>query len=993
MMTRKTLLSLAFFSAFPALFAAQPLYELAEGAAGVPVSPHPQLGKTFSFKGESGLNLPAAPAFPAAYTLEAVVKLERPAKNETWTLLGCQGSLLWTVNVYERGAAKLVLQTWADGKEAIVKTREWLEYGRWYYLAMSIDSSHRTGAVYFNAVPLTGDKFQDLKYPEAGPNAATRPFAVASRLRGELALLRATEGAKSAEEIKRVYETYAAAVGPQTALFPSTSAPVEEKPALMKAGARLELVPTFNSCSFYALAPKEQPAKLRFRKSGGTWREAYPPVYFKADGMYRGSLVYLEENTDYEVDFALEPESGARENLTGRFRTWSSAVPIAKTLRVADLMRGGALEIREKGSPDGWIRYDGAGAVLAPVDKDLQAAVLVEGAAYVILENFTVRGGALHAIEVRGCDQVRILGADLSGWGRVGTPVVNLGGKYRDARGSTINNDAGVFVNQSSNTVIERTWAHDPAGHSNPWDPSHPLGFAATHPAGPNAVFMRSLGGTVIRWNDFTGSDGHRWNDSIEGWNNGGPTGGFYRDADIHGNFLAFGQDDGIEMDGGQMNVRFFGNRVEGFLCGVSIAPCVLGPSYIFGNLVANLGDENGLLNTCLKPGGGDTYFKGRAFILQNTFATPGKCIGGAGYGSEKDSAGFRVTTANNVLLSRDKKNVIFDPLKWEDNQFDHDLTWGGPIVARAGAEGNGLEAEPRFLDFAGGDLRLAPESAGRGKAIPLANFNDGVSAPDLGAWVRADSLIPDRPIPLRADHYQINFKGLWGTPPPAAQIVKITAGKAPGDWKRRFRVLKNANASWFSVTPETGEMAAGKSVSFQVAFLPDDRTPRELRGCFLVKLDDGFSLPVSVYGEWVDRRGEVSFAAASAKEIPTPYLRVEDGGASEKACVMVDTAEGQFTKSSNASLAFPFEIPQEGTWFLSARLKSALPVGEHDSCYFSLDEGPIQRIDLSSSDSWTWSGLKSFTLKAGPHRFRIYPRETGVYWDRFTLARTWIKN
>jgi hypothetical protein len=983
------------FLSGPILFGSA-IFELNEAgiAGGGATVQHPQLGKVFSLSGESLITLPAPPAFPAAFTLEAIVKLERPKKNEVWTLLGSQGNLLWTVNVYERGAAKLVLQTWADGKESILKTREWLEYGRWYYLAVAVDAGAKSASFYFNAVPLSGDKFQDFKPPEAAPSAASRPFAVGGRFRGEIALLAATEGAKSASDIRKVYESHVGVLGPQTGIFASITAPVEETPAILKPGQRLDLVPTFNSCSFYARATKDQPAVLRFRKPGASWQAAYPPVFFKADGMFRGSLVNLQEASDYEVEFSLEPDSGARETLSGRFRTWSAVVPIAKTIRVSDILRGGALEIREKGKPDGWIRYDGTGVILAPDDKNLQAAVLLEGAAYVILENFIVRGGALHAIEVRGCDQVRILAADLSGWGRVGTPVASLGGKYRDARGSTINNDAGVFVNQSSNTVIERCWAHDPAGHSNPWDASHPLGFAATHPSGPNAVFMRSLGGTVIRWNDFTGSEGHRWNDTIEGWNNGGPTGSFYRDADIHGNFLAFGQDDGIEMDGGQMNVRFFGNKVEGFLCGISIAPCVLGPSYIFGNLVVNLGDENGWQNTCLKPGGGSKYFKGRAFIFQNTFASPGKCIGGAGYGSEKDSVGYRVTTANNVLFSRDRKNVIYDPLKWEDNQFDHDLYFGGSIVARTVAEASGIEAVPAFVDLSGGDLRLTPGSVGTGKAVAIANFNDGVASPDLGAFLQPDALVPDRPIPLRADRYQLNFRGEMGKATPGPQAVAMSAPNAPKGWKRKFRVLKNFNLDWFTVSPDSGEFTPGKTVAFQVSFAPGENALPALRGSFLVKMDDGFSVPVTVYGDWADRRGEVSFAATAAAEINPPYRRVDDAGATDGKCVFIDTAEGQFSAASNrVSIAYAFDVASGGTWYLSARIKSESPTGEHDSCYFALDDGPIQRIDLSTSESWTWSPLKSFKVEPGRHRIRIYPRETGVYWDRFALARTWVKN
>ena len=63
----------------------------------------------------------------------------------------------------------------------------------------------------------------------------------------------------------------------------------------------------------------------------------------------------------------------------------------------------------------------------------------------------------------------------------------------------------------------------------------------------------------------------HPWNDAVEGAGNFSDDGGFNRDAEGYGNFLAFAADDSIELDGGMQNVRCWGNRFEGAGCGVSV--------------------------------------------------------------------------------------------------------------------------------------------------------------------------------------------------------------------------------------------------------------------------------------------------------------------------------------------------------------------------------------------------------------------------------------
>lgn len=141
--------------------------------------------------------------------------------------------------------------------------------------------------------------------------------------------------------------------------------------------------------------------------------------------------------------------------------------------------------------------------------------------------------------------------------------------------------------------MVERCYIHDPVSTADSWYYSHP--------AGPQAVGMDKSRSTVLRYNDFIGSDRHRWNDAVEGTGNFHLDGGFNRDGDVYGNMMCFANDDALEIDGGQTNVRVFLNKFEGCLCGVSVQGCMSGPSYVFRNLLVNMGDERGLAGQTIK--------------------------------------------------------------------------------------------------------------------------------------------------------------------------------------------------------------------------------------------------------------------------------------------------------------------------------------------------------------------------------------------------------
>ena len=407
-----------------------------------------------------------------------------------------------------------------------------------------------------------------------------------------------------------------------------TTAPVAE--------GVLRARPTFNSCGICFGAKKavagltlqyrekaQEPgfwAKL-FGAKAPAWTTVKDIPHFDETGDYRGSILGLKEDTEYEVRVC-QSESALK---TADFRTWASEVPIAKTIML-DEKTAFPVKVSDKGTAAGWIRYTTRpGLVLDNRTKDA-LTFLVEGAEYVLFDDMTIKGsGAKYVFSLVGSREVRIRNCDISGWGRVGTPRFDMYGRHHETdkppKGYGINFDGAIDIARGcSCVVVERCFVHDPRGRANSWFYSHP--------AGPEAVTMRRPDhSTVIRYNDFIGSDIHRWNDAVESEGNFDLDGGFNRDADVYGNFMIFCNDDNIELDGGQQNVRCFDNRFEAALCGVSIQGCMVSPVYVYNNGFYSMCEEFGKGGQTIKTGGGAHGEEATAYINDNIFWGAGSGI------------------------------------------------------------------------------------------------------------------------------------------------------------------------------------------------------------------------------------------------------------------------------------------------------------------------------------------------------------------------------
>jgi hypothetical protein len=732
------------------------------------------------------------------------------------------------------------------------------------------------------------------------------------------------------------------------------------------------VVPLFKTCSVYYKSPRLDALQMRFRRPGGEWLRAFPPAYFPEDQMYRGSLVNLTEGTAYELELVNE-EGRVLAHTT--FTTWQSEVPIARTIILDETNYKGHLVISEAGSPEGWIRYIAReGFVL----KNNRQSPLIElrKAKYILLEGLVLRGGDKDAIIVDRCEHVRIVNCDLAGWGREGTQRYDLDGKFYTASGAAINWDSAIRISKSFGTVVERCYIHDPISHANSWYYSHP--------AGPQAIGIDKPQATVLRYNDFVGSDLHRWNDGVEGAGNYDLDGGFNRDADIYGNFICFANDDALEIDGGQTNVRVFHNRFEGCLCGVSIQGCMSSPSYVFQNLLVNMGDERGFAGQTIKTSNYANGPSAVSFIFNNT------CFGDSGDLTLPNN--LRIVAKNNIFAGQ---SAIHGRARSPQSEVDYNLL----STEESLKDPNSILGAPAFTDPAAGLFEPLPTSPAAGKGLVIDNFAPATNGKvDLGAIpVGSGVLLPERPIPVTLDRYQLGFSPAEVK---AARSQSVVATVQGGPFTSAYRIAQNEAFDWFTVTPRQGVLRSGQPVRFTVTLIPDRMKTRQLyRGAFLLRLANGYSRPVTVYAETdfvppLKPAGNGSFVTYLEAETPAQnpgYEIMPDVLASGSQCLHLTG------RSDGPPAEYRFTVPADGSYVLLVRMRSEAPVTAHDSLHFGLDDQPLKVSTLRGDTSWTWSMmaqnggsrlscLQPFKLQAGEHLLKIAPRES-LYLDLIAVT------
>lgn len=409
---------------------------------------------------------------------------------------------------------------------------------------------------------------------------------------------------------------------------------------------------------------------------------AWEPIY----GALSGSIVHLNADTAYEIVVEVTNYDGYKEEYSFSFQTRPNSPPIDsnKIYYLSEIYSGGQLDLEALnifGSEDGYAKIIGDGQVIE-ASNDYLAAVNIGSQAYIMLENLTIRGGERYGIFAENTHDIWIKGCDISEYGRVATVYKDGKGYASESSSSPINYDSGIYLEKTGVSVIEECDIHSPNGKANHWGDGHPNG--------PNALQVWAYhpdtefrGQMIVRNNRFFGEDNHRFNDVIEGRKNFYRTGGFVRDSAIYGNYLAYANDDLIEIDGGQRNVLVYENELTEGYAGVSIAPNMLGPSYLFHNHIHDLGDERGKEWTAIKAGGLIAKPGGQTFIFENYINVNRNGLASSGVNGD---ATYWVATQNNVVVSAQYNNLvglgIYDKYKYHASSFTNDLIFNKKIKA-----------------------------------------------------------------------------------------------------------------------------------------------------------------------------------------------------------------------------------------------------------------------------------------------------------------------
>lgn len=630
--------------------------------------------------------------------------------------------------------------------------------------------------------------------------------------------------------------------------------------------AQPRLENTFNSCSIYLPSGSGTSSEVSYRKAGeSTWKATFPLYHDMKRKEFRGSIVLLNEDTEYEVRTIIRTGNEVTEEKISGFKTWTATPTIGREVLLSSFLKSGKyVDVQNlKGSATSWIRIIPDIAINAGTSSDY--ALRFVNCSYVLLEGASIRGGRINAVDLLStASDIRLINCNISKWGRLAVSQ-NANGHYLDKDGVAVNYDSGVKIGKAKNIVIERCYIHSPNGKTNPWKGVVELGphagtaFKSSHPMGPNGIFVLQNGGNlVIRYNDIIGDQLHRFNDGIEGQKNGFVEGGFYNDADVYGNMIAFGQDDGIELDGGQCNVRLYGNRFEQSYSGISLAPNKKGPSYVFYNVVTNPGASDGSSSAAVKNGGGVTNTEGTQFLFNNTMIFNGNGMRGVGYGpsSAADKREmFLAYTRNNIFLAtqapsgsgKDARGYsISDIHELPENNFDYDLLGNkqneggkGKIQANKDAEKNGVFASPNFINFDKGIYTLQASDPGVARGIAVPNFMENFvgHAPNMGAFqTGAATLYPQRPLDISSDHYHLNISV------GSTRTIKLTVGNVA---ESDFEILKAEDMSWLEVTASDTKIRPNTTLSLTVKANPAQH--RKVGG-LLVRLKNGLSVPITVF-------------------------------------------------------------------------------------------------------------------------------------------------
>ena len=581
-----------------------------------------------------------------------------------------------------------------------------------------------------------------------------------------------------------------------------------------------DAVATFHSIGLYWAPPQGSAtniAGVQFRPLGTlTWRQGLD-LWFdsrnKPAPEYRGSLVELTPGTTYEIQLTLKSSGGAvLFSETLQASTWSETFPVpaghtvtvpAGTTRIvirpttattpSTSMTGTALTINAPTSSGGFTRV-----TATPGQNVIAASASAPDDACIDINHGT-RNVIVAGLVLQNCKRVGVLfqrgsstttftdnivfdGNEIVGWGGFNTTTGfprGDGAIHCNYDGANV---GGVPLPKPRRIIMQRNVIRDPRFDATPWGPNH------IHPEGPQAVAFFECGNNhVFRYNEVHGDgNGHHYMDAIGGGSNFSDTGFPGADSDIYGNRISNVYDDGIEAEGGNRNVRIWGNYLDRVMVAIANAATSVGPLYVWRNVsndMAGLADPTApnegvcCRGTFIKAASADASFNGgRAYYFHNTALQPPPQTAqpyprGAGEGINDSGCCqplYNIVSLNNIWHihrvppvdgETDYVSIVADCNVQGPCTADYDLFNGrvlnasnpnAPEIHGFGNPANGDESSvPTYATSGGtypattalpsstngwsGDFTLSSTSRGYHGGLFLPNFND-LQHPDPGA-------------------------------------------------------------------------------------------------------------------------------------------------------------------------------------------------------------------------------------------------------------------
>lgn len=426
------------------------------------------------------------------------------------------------------------------------------------------------------------------------------------------------------------------------------------------AAAPPSAVSTFHSIGLYWSpegGAESNAATVEFREAGGgAWRQGLDLWFDARNGEYRGSLVELKPGKQYEIRLKLA--SGHGESLGAR--TWSEDFKTKRTVVVPAGTKRLVINAADSGDEkEGYVVFTAPpGRNVIDGEESDGCVAVKQGAHHVIIRGLALKNCKRYGVllerqyepvlEAQTHDIV-IEDNEIAGWG----------GFDSGKRGSGLaDNDGAIHCNYGRETVdarrpdriiVQRNRIHDPRHGSNPWVSAK---HGRKHPAGPHGLAFHHCGRNhVVRYNEITSKNGNRYNDAIGGADNFSAAGFPWADSDIYGNRISEVYDDGIEAEGGNRNVRIWGNYLDRVFVAIANAATTTGPLYVWRNVSSRQagmyqpeGDPRRTPpGQFIKAGSNHpTAHGGRAYYFHNTAKD-------AGFGIRKIGPLSNVVSQNNV--------------------------------------------------------------------------------------------------------------------------------------------------------------------------------------------------------------------------------------------------------------------------------------------------------------------------------------------------------